>query len=252
VALAAMLGASACEIYTDVDGVYTADPRICPGARKLSHIAFDEMLEMASLGAKVLQIRSVELAMNHSVPLRVRSTFSDDVGTLVGQTDAPIERINVVGVSHTFDEAKICLRRLPTHTGAVSAIFGRLAADGVNVDVIVQSQPTGGALDISFTLAMNELPAAQRALAPLAEAYGWAEPEISDNVGKVSIVGVGMMSHPGVAARMFDVLHQERIDIELISTSEIKVTCVLARADVERAVVALHSAFELDRVASEG
>lgn len=245
VALAAMLQADLCEIYTDVRGVFTADPRICPDARKRDHIGFDEMLEMASLGAKVLQIRSVELAMNHGVPLRVRSTFDDDAGTLVGG-EPPIERVNVVGISHSKNEAKVTLRGLDMGQGAVAAVFGRLAQAGVNVDVIVQNPPHDGRVDLSFTLSRHELGAAQHVLEAAHEALHLGPIEVSDPIGKVSIVGVGMMSHPGVAARMFQVLHEQGIGIELISTSEIKVTTVVHRDAVERAVVALHAAFGLD------
>lgn len=245
VALAAVLNAQVCEIYTDVEGVFTADPRICPNARKLAHIAFEEMLEMASLGARVLQIRSVELAMNHRVPLKVRSTFSDDPGTHVALDDSPIERVNVVGVSHTKNEAKVTLRGLRIADGAVAKVFGHLAQNGVNVDVIVQNPPNQGCVDVTFTLSDNDLPRAREALGTLTQSLDCAAPEITEHLGKVSIVGVGMMSHPGVAARMFELLHNNAIPIELISTSEIKVTTLVDNAHVDRAVIALHDGFEL-------
>jgi aspartate kinase len=248
VALAAVLGADACEIYTDVEGVFTADPRICPDAQKLDTITFDEMLEMASLGSKVLQIRSVELAMNHRVPLRVRSTFSDDPGTEVGFGDSPIERINVVGISHSKNEAKVTLRGLDMVQGQVAQVFGHLARSGVNVDVIVQNPPEQGAVDISFTVGATDLPAARQALVKLQQSVPLAEEEVTEHLGKVSIVGVGMMSHPGVAARMFAILHEHHIPIELITTSEIKVTTVVAADHVDRAVVALHAGFDLGPV----
>lgn len=251
VALAAVLGADLCEIYTDVRGVFSADPRICPGARQRRHITFDEMLEMASLGAKVLQIRSVELAMNHRVPLRVRSTFDADAGTLVGG-DAPIERINVVGISHSKNEAKVTLRGLHVGEGAVAAVFGRLAQAGINVDVIVQNPPQAGRVDVTFTLGSHDLAAAKAVLDGAQAALHLGPVALGDHVGKVSIVGVGMMSHPGVAARMFAVLHQAAIPIELISTSEIKITTVVHREHVERAVVALHQAFGLGDGPAEG
>ena len=252
VALAAVLRAQVCEIYTDVRGVFTADPRICPDARKLDAILADEMLEMASLGSKVLQIRSVELAMNHRVDLRVRSTFDDDEGTFVQTGEAPpIERVNVVGVSHSKDEAKITLRHLPSERGGAAAIFGALAAANVNVDVIVQGLPAKGFVDVSFTVARADHQRAYECLHGVQEALGAAHIEVADDVGKVSIVGVGMMSHPGVAAQMFAVMRAEKIEIELITTSEIKVTTVVPRAKTEQAVRALHAAFALHRAAPE-
>lgn len=245
VALAATLGAQVCEIYTDVPGVFTADPRVCQSARKLAAVTADEMLEMASLGSKVLQIRSVEVAMNHEVDIRVRSTFAEDEGTLVSAREAPIERVNVVGVSHTKDEAKVTLRGVKTQYGGAAAVFGELARAHVNVDVIVQSVPAKGSIDLSFTLGRTDLSRAKQVLSQAQERLGLSAIEADDDIGKVSIVGVGMMSHAGVAARMFEVLHREGIEIELISTSEIKVTTVVPRARVEDAVRALHAAFGL-------
>ena len=246
VALAATLHADECEIYTDVDGVYTADPRVCKAARRLDVLACDEMLEMASLGSKVLQIRSVELAMNHNVPLRVRSTFDDGVGTLVQPGAAPIERVNVVGISHTLDEAKFTVRNLPAERGPAAAVFSRLAAEKVNVDIIVQNVPSHGRVDLSFTVGRADYAQARAALQAAVEKLGGADIEVADDVGKVSIVGVGMMSHPGVAAKMFDVLHGGGVAVQLISTSEIKVTVLVARELVGKAVRLLHRAFGLD------
>lgn len=247
VALAATLGAAECEIYTDVLGVYTADPRVCPAARKLAALSFDEMMEMASLGSKVLQIRSVELAMNHNVPLRVRSTFDDDEGTLVTHADAaPIERINVVGISHSKDEAKFMLRGLPADRGPAATLFGRLAEQKVNVDIIVQGVPVHGQVDLAFTLGRADHRRAEAIVREAVAQLGGEAVEVADDVGKVSIVGVGMMSHPGVAARMFAALHAADVHVQLISSSEIKVTVLVARDQVELAVRTLHKAFALD------
>ena len=253
VAIAAGLGASSCDIYTDVDGVYTADPNICPNARKLTHITFDEMMEMASLGSKVLQIRSVELAMNHTMPIRVRSTFSkhahkDVDGTLVaGQSpNDPLEKMVVRGISHNKHETRFTLRGLPDKPGVAARIFSALAKAGVNVNVIVQlgvssSQKTG----ITFTVVSTEADATQSVLEKITRDKNSLER--NDASGTVSIVGVGMMAHPGVAATMFESLAAAGINIDAISTSEIKVTCVIAKKDVDKAVNTLHQAFELHK-----
>ena len=247
VAIAAALSADECEIYTDVLGVYTADPNVCKSARKIDEITFDEMMEMASLGAKVLQIRSVELAMNHNVPLRVRSTFSDDPGTLVRPTDDALEKVNVRGISHTKNESKLTLRRVPDRPGVAASIFSALAEAHINVDVIVQNISEAGTTDLSFTCGRTERVQAEEILRSVAERVGAARIEVADDIGKVSIVGVGMMSHPGVAASMFNALHKANVNIQIITTSEIKVTCVVGRNDTERAVNALHEAFDLGR-----
>jgi aspartate kinase len=247
VAIAAALNAHECEIYTDVLGVYTADPNVCPKARKLETITFDEMMEMASLGAKVLQIRSVELAMNHNVPVRVRSTFSDDPGTLVHGDEDAIERVNVRGISHQKNEAKITLRRVPDKPGVAAKIFTALSQAALNVDVIVQNSSESGTTDLSFTVGRNDRKQAEDIAKHVGETVGAERVDMTDDIGKVSIVGVGMMSHPGVAAQMFEALHGADINIQIITTSEIKVTCVVARQDTERAVAALHDAFALDK-----
>lgn len=247
VAIAAALSADECEIYTDVLGVYTADPNVCKSARKIDEITFDEMMEMASLGSKVLQIRSVELAMNHNVPLRVRSTFSDDPGTLVRPMDDAIEKVNVRGISHTKNESKLTLRRVPDRPGVASAIFTALSEAGINVDVIVQNISEAGTTDLSFTCGRTDRAQAEEILRQAAERVGAERVEVADDIGKVSIVGVGMMSHPGVAASMFNALHKANVNIQIITTSEIKVTCVISRHDTERAVNALHDAFDLGR-----
>ncbi|MBJ80666.1 MAG: aspartate kinase [Myxococcales bacterium] len=245
VALAAALEADECEIYTDVLGVFTADPRICTAAKKLDEICFEEMMEMASQGSKVLQIRSVELAMNHNVPIRVRSTFSEDRGTLVHNEEDALERLVVRGISHNMNEVKFTMRGLPYGEGAPSKIFGALAEAQINVDVIVQNAPSENNIDLSFTLDQSDRYKAEDVLkVVLADAQG-ANTEIDENIGKVSIVGVGMRSHAGVAAAMFATLQAQKIDILMISTSEIKVTCVVAKADIEKAVNALHESFSL-------
>jgi aspartate kinase len=206
------------------------------------------MMEMASLGSKVLQIRSVELAMNHNVPVRVRSTFSDDPGTLVKAEDEHIERLMVRGVSHSKDEVKLTVRGVPDQPGVASRIFLPLAAAGLNVDVIVQNISREGKTDVTFTVGRADGPQAEDILRQVASEIGGGQVEVDDDVGKVSIVGVGMRAHPGVAAAMFDALAKAGINIEAITTSEIKVTCVIKRADVPGAVQTLHAAFELDKV----
>lgn len=245
VALAAALGAAECEIYTDVLGVYTADPNICPTARKLDVIAFQEMMEMASQGSKVLQIRSVELAMNHNVPIRVRSTFSDDPGTLVKKEDDTIERLVVRGVSHDRDEVKLTLRRVPDHPGVAASIFSALAALEINVDVIVQNISEAGTTDLSFTVGRADRILAEEIVRDQATQIGAQRVEVDDTIAKVSIVGVGMRAHAGVAASMFEALRRANVNIQMITTSEIKVTCVIDRAATERAVQSLHDAFDL-------
>lgn len=247
VAIAAALKADECEIYTDVRGVYTADPRLCPEARKLDQITFDEMMEMASLGSKVLQIRCVELAMNHNIPIRVRSTFDDDVGTIVDEKNNSLERVNVRGISHTLHEAKITIRHIPDQPGVIAKVFSRLAQSQVNVDVIVQNIADQGRRDISFTTTQAEIQQAEKITRLVAEEIGAKNVEVNAKVGKVSIVGVGMMSHPGVAASMFEILHANDVNILMITTSEIKVTCVIAQQDVKRAVNALHRGFALEQ-----
>ncbi|MEE2962506.1 MAG: aspartate kinase [Myxococcota bacterium] len=246
VALAAGLGANECEIYTDVEGVFTADPRICPRARKLDVISFEEMMEMASQGSKVLQIRSVELAMNHNIPIRVRSTFTDDPGTLVTSEEQAIEKLVVRGVSHNSNEAKLTLRRVPDRPGIVADIFSCLAEAGINVDVIVQNQSEDGTTDVSFTVGRADLDEAFRLVEKIGPEIGADRWEKDDSIAKVSIVGVGMRAHAGVAAAMFRALQKANINIQMITTSEIKVTCVISREDVESAVQALHDDFALE------
>ena len=245
VALAAGLGADECEIYTDVEGVFTADPRIVPDARKLDEISFDEMMEMASQGSKVLQIRSVELAMNHDIPIRVRSTFTDNPGTLVRSEDDTIEKLVVRGVSHNANEAKLTLRQVPDQPGIAAQIFTTLAGANINVDVIVQNTSKDGTTDLSFTVGLTDLAEASDILQKIAAEVRAESFEIDDKIAKVSIVGVGMRAHPGVAAAMFESLKAANVNIQMITTSEIKVTCVIEREQVETAVRALHDSFEL-------
>lgn len=246
VAIAAALEADECEIYTDVDGVYTADPNIVPDARKIETVSYEEMLEMAATGAEVLMLRSVEYAQKYSVPLHVRSSFTDKPGTLVRKEDEQMEKAVVSAVSHTTDESKLTLLRVPDKPGIAATVFGALADENVNVDMILQNVSEQGTTDISFTVMQAELPAAQRALDRITDELGVAY-VIGEQMGKVSIIGAGMKSYPGVAARMFRTLADNGINIEMISTSSIKVSCVIERDRVADAVKALHGEFELEK-----
>jgi len=249
VAVAAALGAEVCEIYTDVAGVYSADPRIVADARKLQTVSFEEMLEMAASGAGVLQLRSVEYARNHGVRIHCRSSFDDGPGTVVvseGEIMDHAEKPLITAVTHTSSEARVTLTGVPDAPGAAARIFAALAEVGVNVDMIDQNVPvaTGGLAEISFTFPREEVRTARTALEPLTgEAF--AEMTTYEDMGKVSIVGAGMRSHPGVAAKVFGVLAREGVNIDMISTSPIKISCVIDRDLVDLAVQALHSAFEL-------
>ena len=246
VALAAALRADVCEIYTDVAGVFTADPRIVPRARKLATVSFEEMLEMAASGAGVLQLRSVEYARNHGVRIHCRSSFDEQPGTLVQAEADTMEQPLITAVTHSTSEARITLTGVPDAPGAAARIFGALADANINVDMIVQTEPAahGGQAEISFTVPREDLRAAHSALEALSgEAF--ADVVTHEQMGKVSIVGAGMRSHPGVAAKVFSVLAGEGVNIDMISTSPIKISCVIDREHVEGAVQALHSAFEL-------
>ena len=247
VALAAALHADCCEIYTDVDGVYSADPNIVPQARRLDRISYDEMLEMARLGAKVLQARSVEFAKKYDVPVVVKSSFSEGSGTLVTRPDQDMEQVIVAGVTADQNQARITLTRVPDRPGIAARLFGRIAAADVVVDMIIQNSSEGGLTDISFTVSRSDaqqtLALARQSLAEL----GAEEATIQTNIAKVSIVGVGMQSHAGVAARMFEALAAENINILMISTSEIKISCVIEDKYTELAVRVLHEAFQLDQ-----
>ena len=246
VALAAALKADRCDIYTDVDGVYTTDPRIVPKARKLAKISYEEMLELASVGAKVLQTRSVELAMNEHVRVQVLSSFADLPGTLVVDEDEIVEKETVSGIAYSRDEAKITLRRVPDRPGVAAGVFGPLAQQAVNVDMIVQNIAADGTTDLTFTVGKADLPRALAALETLRPQIGFAEVQTDTDVAKISVVGVGMRSHAGVAATMFRALADKAINIEVISTSEIKVSVLVASEYTELAVRALHTAYGLD------
>jgi aspartate kinase len=253
VALAAAVGAEVCEIYTDVDGVYSADPRIVPNARKLPVVSFEEMLEMAASGAKVLQLRSVEYARTHGVRIHCRSSFKDVTGTVVVGEEETMENPLITAVTHTTDEALITLTGVPDRPGAAAAIFTALADAGVNVDTIVQNEPKGVGIvaEVSFTLSSEDMHAAEVALAPIKVDLGLTGIELDEEVGKVSIIGAGMRSHPGVAARVFQVLATENINIEIIHTSPIKITCLIRQSSVPAAVIALHTAFDLGEAEEE-
>jgi aspartate kinase len=246
VALAAALRADRCDIYTDVDGVYTTDPRIVPTARKLARISYEEMLELASVGAKVLQTRSVELAMNEQVRVQVLSSFADVPGTLVVDEDEIVEKQNVSGIAYSRDDAKITLRRVPDRPGIAAAVFGALTDHNVNVDMIVQNVSADGLTDMTFTVSKSDLPRAQATLAEAKTQIGFSEVLADPNVAKISVVGVGMRSHAGVANTMFRALADKAINIQVISTSEIKVSVLVAAEYTELAVRALHTAYGLD------
>jgi len=246
VALAAALHADVCEIYTDVPGVFSADPRIVPDARKLEVVSFEEVLEMAASGAGVLQLRSLEYARNHGVRIHCRSSFDDRPGTFVVSEGEAMEQPLITAVTHTTSEARVTLTGVPDTPGAAARIFDALAGANVNVDMIVQNEPAsaGGAAEISFTVPREDLRTARAAIEPL-DGEAFEALKTYEEMGKVSIVGAGMRSHPGVAAKVFSVLAGEGVNIDMISTSPIKISCVIDRDLVERAVTALHTAFEL-------
>jgi len=250
VALAAALGAHVCEIYTDVEGVYSADPRVVPEARKLAHVSFDEMLEMAATGGRVLALRSVEFARNYGVPVHVRSSFTWAPGTWVTEEDPSMEQAIISGVTHDSSEAKITIEQVPDRPGIAGRMFRELADAGINVDMIVQNVSTAGHTDISFTLPRDDLARATTVMEKIVvetEASGFRADE---RIGRVSLVGAGMKTNPGVAARMFEALAEEGINIEMISTSTIRISCVVHEDDLERAVRALHRSFGLAEATS--
>ncbi|MCU0701616.1 MAG: aspartate kinase [Myxococcaceae bacterium] len=246
VAIAAALNADACEIYTDVDGVYTTDPNVAPAARKLDRISYEEMLELASLGAKVLQIRSVEFAMKYRVPLWVKSSFSDDPGTLVCEEDETMEDLVVSGIALDRNEARISIRDVPDRPGVAAQIFGALDEKAIVVDLIVQNPPQDGKGDLTFTVGKADLTKAHDVVKKVTKALAAGEITTDQDIAKVSIVGVGMRNHSGVAARMFRTLSKEGINIMAISTSEIRVSCVIPSKYAELAVRSLHTEFGLD------
>ncbi len=247
VAIAAALKADVCDIYTDVEGVYTTDPKICNKARKLKKISYDEMLELASLGSKVLQIRSVELAKKFKVPVHVRSSFSDEPGTLVCEEDKTMENVIVSGISYNKDEARITLVNVPDKPGVAAKLFGEISKGNIVVDMIIQNSSIDGTTDLTFTVPKTDLKKALLLVEKVAKDLGAKEVLSDDSISKVSIVGVGMRSHSGIAAKMFDVLGKAGINILMISTSEIKISCVIDEKYTELAVRELHDAFQLDK-----
>jgi aspartate kinase len=249
VALAAALQASACEIYTDVTGVYSADPRICPNAQKIDQLSFDEMLEIAATGGRVLALRSVEFARNFSVPIHVRSSFSPEIGTWIYDQETDMEDAIVSAISHDTSEVKFTLENVPDKPGTAAKIFRALSDENLNIDMIVQNVSSAGVTDISFTVPADEKTRAIDTLEVISFDISSLEYQCNENVGRVSVVGAGMKSNPGVAAQMFETLAKENINIQMISTSTIRISCVIAKDDMERAVTALHSAYGLDGVA---
>ncbi|HEX9874841.1 MAG TPA: aspartate kinase [Deferrimonas sp.] len=247
VAVAAGLKADVCEIYTDVDGVYTTDPRIVPDATKIEKISYDEMLEMASLGAKVLQIRSVEFAKKYGVVVHVRSSFNDNPGTLVMKEDADMETVLVSGITYNKDEAKISVMRVPDRPGIASMLFTPLSHANITVDMIIQNVSHEGYTDMTFTVPKSDFKKALKIVEESAKEIAAGAVRSDENIAKVSIVGVGMRSHSGVASKMFQTLSQEGINIQMISTSEIKVSCVIDAKYTELAVRVLHDAFGLSK-----
>jgi aspartate kinase len=250
VAVAAALEADVCEIYTDVDGVYTTDPNVYPRARKLSRISYDEMLEMASLGAKVLQIRSVEFAKKYDVPIHVRSSFNDNPGTIVCKEDKEMEKVVVSGVTYNKNEAKIEVMRLPDIPGVAAKIFKPIADANIVVDMIIQTSSTEkGCADVAFTVPKSDFAKTLQIVKETNKEFGGKEVKFNEDIAKISIVGVGMRSHSSVATQMFSALAKEGINIHMISTSEIKISCIIDSKYTELAVRALHDAFQLDQPA---
>lgn len=245
VAVAAGLGADVCEIYTDVDGVFTADPRIEPSARKIARISYEEMLEMAATGARVLQLRSVEFARNHGVTIHVRSSFNESEGTIVKEADPSMEQAIISGVTHDTSEAKITIRDVPDRPGVAAEVFSRLADLNVNVDMIIQNVSESGMTDISFTVPIDDLQRARDAVTGVVADLGARDWQVDDKVAKVSLVGAGMKTHPGVAAAMFRALADAGVNLDMISTSSIRISCVVRADQVGQAVTALHEAFGL-------
>jgi aspartate kinase len=250
VALAHALGAESCEIYTDVDGVYTANPNLVPKARKLDHVSYEEMLELAASGAQVLALRSVEYARRYGVKIHVRSSFSDAPGTWVSKEGASMEQPLIRGVTYSVDQAKVTLRGVPDQPGVAARVFGALADAQVNIDMIIQNVGEQGHSDISVTVPVDDLRPAAAALDRVVAELTAREYQVDDGIAMVSIVGAGMRSNPGVAALMFRTLAERGINLEMISTSPIKISAIIAKERVEEAVRALHDAFELDRPAT--
>ena len=246
VAIAAALKADTCEIYTDVDGIYTADPNICHKARKLKEISYDEMLNMASLGAKVLQIRSVGFAKKYNIPVHVRSSFSEEEGTMVVSEDSGMEQLMVSGVTHNKDEARITLKKVPDQPGIAAKIFSPVAEAGIVVDMIIQNTRAGGQTDLTFTVPKADFKKTLEIQKRIATEIGAEDVYADDHIAKVSVIGVGMKNHSGVASIMFNTLARENINIIMISTSEIRISCIIEEKYTELAVRVLHTAFGLD------
>ena len=246
VAIAAALNADVCEIYTDVDGIYTADPNICPRAKKIKEISYDEMLNMASLGAKVLQIRSVGFAKKYNIPVHVRSSFSEEEGTMVVQEDSVMEQLVVSGVTHDLDQTRITLKKVPDQPGIAAKIFSPIAEAGILVDMIIQNTRATGQTDLTFTVPKADYKQALEMQKRLAEKIGTEEVFGDPDIAKVSVIGVGMKNHSGVASLMFNALARESINIIMISTSEIRISCIIEEKYTELAVRVLHTAFGLD------
>ncbi|ADW17925.1 aspartate kinase [Desulfobulbus propionicus DSM 2032] len=247
VALAAAMQADACEIFTDVEGVYTTDPNICPQARKIDRISYDEMLELASLGAKVLDIRSVGLAKRYNVPVHVRSTFSENIGTWVVEEEKIMESMLVSGITYSKKEARITIKKVPDQPGIAAKIFLPISDAGILVDMIIQNTTDGKLTDMTFTVPRTDYDRAMDILKEVAEEIGAEAVSGDKDIAKVSIVGVGMRNHPGIASTMFQILAKEGINMMMVSTSEIKVSCIIAEKYTELAVRALHDAFALDK-----
>jgi aspartate kinase len=247
VAIAAAINADVCEIYTDVDGIYTADPNICDKARKLSAISYDEMLNMASLGAKVLQIRSVGFAKKFNIPVHVRSSFSEEEGTMVVNENSGMERLVVSGITHDKNQARITLKKVPDQPGVAAKIFTPIAEDGIVVDMIIQNTRAGGKTDLTFTVPKANFTSALDKQKKIAAEIGAEDVFGDEDIAKVSVIGVGMKDHSGVASTMFTALAKENINIIMISTSEIRISCVIEEKYTELAVRVLHTAFELDK-----
>lgn len=247
IALASLLKASECEIYTDVEGVFTADPKVVPAARKIERLSYDEMLEMASLGAGVMQTRAVELAKRYGVSFQVRSSLVDAPGTIVSREVVGMEKLLISGITTDADEAKITVVGLADQPGIAAKLFSALAEKGINVDMIIQSSAGEEKKNISFTVAKADLKKALLSIDGIREEIEIEDVVFDEDIAKVSVVGVGMMSQPGVAAKMFSCLASKGINIDMISTSEIKISCVIKRAKMKEAAVALHSAFGLDQ-----
>jgi aspartate kinase len=245
VAIAAGIAADVCEIYTDVDGVFTADPRVVPDARKVDTISYEEMLEMAATGARVLQLRAVEFGRNHGVVIHVRSSFNDLPGTVVKEADASMEQAIISGVTHDTSEVKITIRDVPDQPGVAAQVFSALAEANCNVDMIVQNVSEEGSTDISFTIPKEDLVRAKRTVEAAVRHLGARTWSVDESIAKVSLVGAGMKTHPGIAAQMFNALAEAGVNIDMISTSSIRVSCVIGADQADQAVLALHSSFGL-------